>query len=133
MFVPLKQMKNFKAYFIIPAAPEMVYLALTTAETIRLWTGDEVVMVAEPDTEFSLWEGAIVGRNLSFEPDRKIEQQWYFGEQVEPSVVTIKLHPHKQGTSMEVRQSNIPDEEYKDIADGWHNVYAASLIDFYTE
>lgn len=126
-------MKDYKAYFIIPAEPELVYLALTTAETIRLWTGDEVVMVAEVDTEFSLWDGAIVGKNLSFEPGKKIQQQWYFGEQQEPSIVTIKLHLHKQGTSMEVRQSHIPDEDYDDIVDGWRTVYAASLIDFYTE
>ncbi|MBK1441029.1 SRPBCC domain-containing protein [Parapedobacter sp. ISTM3] len=126
-------MKDYKAYFIIPAPPEQVYLALTTAETIRLWTGDEVVMVAQPGTEFSLWDGAIVGKNLSFEPGRKIEQQWYFGEQEEPSIVTIKLHEHKHGTSMEVRQSNIPDEEYDNIVDGWRTEYAASLIDFYAD
>jgi len=126
-------MKDYKAYFIIPAAPELVYLALTTAETIRLWTGDEVVMAAEPGTEFSWWDGAIVGKNLSFEPGKKIEQQWYFGEQQEPSIVTIKLHPHKQGTSMEVRQTHIPDEDYADIVDGWRTVFAASLIEFYTE
>ena len=126
-------MKDYKAYFIISATPELVYLALTTAETIRLWSGDEVVMPAVPDTEFSRWDGAIVGKNLSFEPGTKIEQQWYFSEQEEPSIVTIKLHPHKQGTSMEVRQSNIPDEDYDEIVDGWRTEYAASLIDFYTE
>ncbi|SFC04045.1 Uncharacterized conserved protein YndB, AHSA1/START domain [Parapedobacter composti] len=126
-------MRDYKAYFIIPAEPEMVYLALTTAETIRLWTGDEVVMVAEPETEFSLWDGAITGKNLSFEPGKKIEQQWYFGDQETPSIVTIKLHAHKRGTSMEVRQTNIPDEAYDEIVDGWQTVYAASLIEFYTE
>ncbi len=126
-------MKDYKAYFIIPAPPELVYLALTTELTIRLWTGDEAVMEAVPDTEFSLWGGAIVGKNLSFESDKKIEQQWYFGEDELPSIVTIKLHPHKQGTSMEVRQTNIPDEAYDDIVDGWGTVYVASLIDFYEE
>ncbi|MFC3197402.1 SRPBCC domain-containing protein [Parapedobacter deserti] len=126
-------MKDFKAYFIIPASPAHVFLALTKAETIRLWTGDEAVMIPEPGTEFSLWGGAIVGKNLSFEPGKKIEQQWYFGEQELPSIVTIKLHEHKQGTSMEVRQSNIPDEDYDDIVDGWRTEYVSSLIDFYTE
>ncbi len=126
-------MKAYKEYFIVPAPPEMVFLALTTAETIRLWTGDEVEMVAEPGTEFSLWDGAITGKNLAFDPGKKVEQQWYFGEQEAPSVVTIKLHPHKQGTSMEVRQSNIPDEAYDELVDGWRTEYMASLIDFYTE
>lgn len=125
-------MRDFKAYFIIPAEPAEVYLALTTEITINLWTGEEATMIAEPGTEFSMWSGAIVGKNLSFIKDKEIVQQWYFGENT-ASVVTVRLHEHKRGTSMEVRHSDIPDEAYEDIADGWYNTYAASLIDFYRE
>ncbi|MCA1480924.1 SRPBCC domain-containing protein, partial [Bradyrhizobium sp. NBAIM08] len=88
-------MKDFKKYFIIPASPEEVYLALTLPNTIRLWTGEVAEMSTEPGSEFSLWEGSITGRNISFEESRKIVQQWYFGEQEDSSIVTIKLHPHK--------------------------------------
>jgi len=72
-----------------------------------------------------------VGMNLEFEKNKKIVQQWYFGEQEEASVVTIKLHSHAQGTSVEVRQTNIPDADYEDIAEGWINTYMASLQEFY--
>lgn len=124
-------MRDFKKYFIIPTTPDQVYLALTTEATIQLWTGDKAEMKAEPGTEFSLWDGSIVGKNLEFEPGKRIVQQWYFGDQAEPSMVTIKLHPHAQGTSVEVKQTNIPDEEYDDIVEGWVNTYMASLQDFY--
>jgi activator of HSP90 ATPase len=124
-------MKEFKKYYLIAAKPEEVYLALTTPITIQLWSGEEAVMSTEVNTEFSLWEGSISGKNLEFEKDKKIVQQWYFGEQSEPSIVTIKLHPHDKGTSLEVRQSNIPDQDYDDIVDGWDNIYMASLQDFY--
>jgi activator of HSP90 ATPase len=126
-------MKDFKKYFSIPALPDEVYTALTHEGTIQLWTGDKVQMTAEPGTEFSLWDGSIVGKNLEFEPGKKIVQQWYFGEEGEPSIVTIKLHADKQHTSMEVRQTNIPDEDYEDIVDGWNNQYIESLIEFYEE
>jgi len=126
-------MKDYKDYFIISATPDEVFLALTTESTINLWTGEEATMSAIPDTEFSLWSGSIVGKNLAFEPGKRIEQEWYFGEESDRSIVTIKLHEHKQGTSMEVRQSNIPDEVYEEIVDGWRNTYAAGLIDFYSE
>lgn len=126
-------MKDYKAYFIIPAAPSQVYLALTTETTINLWTGEEATMSPIPGTEFSLWSGSIVGKNLAFEPDKKIEQEWYFGDGPDRSIVTIKLHEHRQGTSMEVRQSNIPDEVYEEIVEGWRDTYAAALVDFYTE
>ena len=127
-------MRDFKKYFIIPAPPEEVYAALTHEGTIQLWTGNQAQMKAEVDTEFSLWDGSIVGKNLEFDEGKKIVQQWYFGEQSEPSVVTIKLHPDKSGhTSMEVRHVNIPDEDYEDIVDGWNHEYIASLIEFYEE
>lgn len=79
-----------------------------------------------PGTEFSMWDGSICGRNLEFEKDQKIVQEWYFGEE-ENSLVTIKLHPHKGGTSMEVKQTNIPDEAYENIAEGWVEDYFDNL------
>jgi activator of HSP90 ATPase len=126
-------LKDFKKYFIIPGPPEEVYRALTVATTIELWTGDKAEMNPVPGTEFSLWDGSIVGKNLEFEENKKIVQQWYFGDQEEQSIVTIKLHAHEQGTSMEVRQTNIPDDDYEDITEGWTHSYAAGLIEFYDE
>lgn len=126
-------MKDFKKYYIIPAPPEDVYLALTFAPTIQLWTGDKVEMVPEPETEFSLWDGSIVGKNLEFETGKKIVQQWYFGEQAEKSIVTIKLHTDERGTSVELRHTNIPEEAYDDIVEGWDNIYFTSLREFYEE
>lgn len=127
-------MKDFKKYFMIPVDPEQLYRTLTNPATVQLWAGADAVMSEEPDSEFSLWEESIVGKNLEFEPGKKIVQEWYFGEDAEaPSIVTIKLHEHKQGTSMEVRQTNIPDDVYEEITEGWEEVYIASLLDFYSE
>lgn len=124
-------MKDFKKHFIIPAPPEEVYAALTNPATIQLWSGEPAEMSATPDTEFSLWEGSIVGLNLEFEEGKKIVQEWYFGEQEEPSIVTIILHPDKKGTSAELKHTNIPDEAYQDIVQGWQEAYFGALIDFY--
>jgi activator of HSP90 ATPase len=124
-------MQDFKKYYIIPEEPEIVYQALTNAATIKLWTGEESEMSTEPNSEFSLWEGSIVGKNLEFEQGKKIVQQWYFDGQDEPSIVTIKLHVHKDGTSAELRHTNIPDEAFDDITDGWTNTYFRSLSEFY--
>lgn len=126
-------MKDYKKHYVITAPPEDVYRALTLPATIQLWTGEKAVMSTEPGSEFSLWDGSIEGQNLEFEADRKIVQQWYFGEQEEPSIVTIILHPHKKGTSAELRHTNIPDEDYDNITEGWNEAYFGALIDFYTE
>ena len=126
-------MKDFKKYYIIPAKPAEVYLALTKPATIKLWTGQKAEMSTEPGSEFSLWDDSIAGRNIAFEEGKKIVQEWYFGDQEEESIVTIKLHPHKNGTSIELRHTNIPDSEYDDLVEGWNETYFGSLIEFYEE
>lgn len=123
-------MKTFKKYFLLPAPPEEVYLALTNPKSIMLWTGDWAEMSEEPGSEFSLWDGSIVGKNLEFEPNKKIVQQWYFGEETEDSIVTIKLHAQGEQTSVEVEHTNIPDADFKPISEGWNDSYIAGLIDF---
>jgi len=122
-------MKTFKKYEYLPAPPEEVYLALTKAQSIQLWTGAEVEFTAE----FSFWEGDIVGKNLEFEYGKRIVQQWYFGEDNEPSIVTIKLHPDRKGTSLEFLQTNIPDEDYEDFTAGIQEHFIGGLADFFEE
>lgn len=126
-------MKEYKKYYIVPASPEEIYKALTTEITIRLWTGDAVEIDPREGGEFSMWDGTITGKFIQLEPFNKIVQQWYFGEQEDASIVTIKLHEDKRGTSLELRHINIPDEAFEDIIEGWNNTYMASLIEFYEE
>lgn len=124
-------MKDFKKYYIIPAAPEEVYEALTNPTVLETWTGEPAEMSTAPDSEFSLWEGSIVGKNLEFVENKLIRQLWYFGEQEEDSIVLIKLHPHKYGTSVELKHTNIPDQDFDDITEGWNDTYFGSLENFF--
>lgn len=125
-------MKDYKKYYLLPAAPEEVFLALTNPISIEIWTGEQAEMAAIPGSDFSLWDGSIQGKNLEFEEGKKIVQQWYFGDQAEESIVTIKLYPDKQGTSAELRHTNIPDDDYNDIVEGWTTAYFGSLEEFFS-
>jgi activator of HSP90 ATPase len=124
-------MKDFKKYYHIPATPEEIYIALTNPLTIELWTGESAQMSTEPGSEFAMWEESIVGKNLEFEENKKVVQQWYFDGQPEESIVTIKLHPDKAGTSVELKHTNIPDADYNEIAEGWDSAYFGSLNEFF--
>ncbi len=128
-------MKTYKKYFKITAAPADVYNALTNKAMLEIWTGEDAVMEPEAGTEFSLWEESINGLNLEFEKDHKIVQEWYFGEEDEDkkSIVTIKLHPDKKGTIMEVVQTNVPDEAYRNIAEGWEEDYYQGLNELFEQ
>jgi len=124
-------MKDFKKYYVIPAEPEEVYLALTNPFTIELWSGYKAIMSTDPGSEFELWEGDITGKNLEFVDNKKIVQQWYFGEQEETSIVTIKLFENKKGTQVELNHTNIPDEDYENITEGWNEYYFGAVKEFF--
>lgn len=126
-------MPDFKKYFILNAEPEEVFAALTFQPTIELWTGQKAVFKLEKGAEFSMWDDSIVGKVLDFEVGKWIKEEWYFGESNAPSVVTLKFHAHKQGTSLEVNHVNIPEQDYEDISDGWRQVFIRDLMEFYEE
>mgnify|MGYP006171048391 FL=1 len=124
-------MKDFKKYYTIPAPPEEVYLALTIPLSIKLWSGAEAEMSTIPNSDFSLFDGDIVGKNLAFEENKKIVQQWFFDGQEEESIVTMKIHEHKKGTSIELSHTNIPDDVYEEFVDGWNTSYFGELFEFF--
>ncbi len=123
-------MKDFKKYYTLDAPPQEVYEALTNPVSIRLWTGEDAVMDPIAGSEFSLWDGSITGKNIEFLENKKIVQQWYFGDKDE-SIVTIKLHSHGESTSVELRHTNIPDEDYDEIVEGWNDSYFGNLEEFF--
>ena len=124
-------MKDFKKYYIIHATPPEIYMALTNPFTIRLWTSEEAEMSTVPGSEFSIMGGNIVGKNLEFIENKKIVQEWYFGAEEAASIVTIKLHQDKEGSSVELVHTNIPDEAYDEITRGWDDIYFGSLQEYF--
>jgi len=123
-------MKNIKRYYVLNAEPKDVYNALTNKTMLEIWTGEAAEMEPVPGTGFSLWGGSISGVNIEFEVNAKIVQQWFFDEDVE-SIVSMKLHPHKKGTSLELMHTNIPDEAYENISDGWDEDYFGALNELF--
>jgi activator of HSP90 ATPase len=124
-------MKTFKRTFKINTEPSDIYSALTNPQTIELWSGYPAKMSTEPDSEFSLWEGDITGRNIEFIQDKKVVQEWYFGDQTEKSIVTITIVPDRGNSLIIVEQTNIPDDDFKGIAEGWKEYYFDAISAFF--
>ncbi len=127
----IDNMKTFKKTFRINAEPSDVYAALTNPVTIELWSGYPAQMSAEPGTEFSLWEGDITGRNIELVENSKVVQEWYFGDQEEKSVVTILIAREGESSLVTVEQTNIPDKDFQEIAEGWREYYIGAIIAFF--
>lgn len=125
-------MKNYKKYYKLNASPADIYNAMTNPVMLEIWTGEPAVFKTEANTEFSLWDGSIQGKNIRFEKDKLIEQIWFFDD-VE-SNVTIKLHPSgEEGTSVELRHENIPAEAFDNITLGWDEDYFDSLMELFND
>jgi activator of HSP90 ATPase len=124
-------MKDIKRYYTLQAEPKDVFNALTNKRMLEIWTGESAEMGLEPGSEFSLWGGSISGINIEIEENKKIVQQWSFGEDDEKSIVTMKIHPHKKGTSVELNHTNIPDEAFENISDGWDDDYFGALSELF--
>jgi len=124
-------MKTFKKIFKINAEPSDVYAALTNPYTIELWSGYPAKMSTESGSEFFLWEGDITGRNLEFIQDQKVVQEWFFGDQTEKSIVTIDIRPDGENSLVTVEHSNIPEDDFADISEGWREYYIGAIINFF--
>jgi activator of HSP90 ATPase len=122
-------MKTLHKYFSLDASVADVYNALTNKTMLEIWTGEPVEFEMVPDSEFSLWDGAIMGRNLAFEINRSIKQIWYFDE-IE-SEVELLLHSGKKSTSVELKQNNIPDEAFDNIVEGWSHDFFGALAELF--
>ena len=118
---------DFEYKLVIAADPEEVFAALTNPFQIEIWSGYPADMKAEVGYVFSWWEGDITGVNLEVVPNRRLVQEWFFGEQKEQSLVEIKLKKENGKTLLELRHSHIPDEVYDEITEGWREYYLGSM------
>ena len=76
---------------------------------------------------FSLWEGDICGVNLEVKAILLLVQEWFFGETDHRSIVTIKLKKDGSRTRVELEHTNIPDEVFEEIIEGWKEYYLGSI------
>jgi len=124
-------MKTFKKTYKINAETTDLYAALTNPVTIALWSGYPAVMSAEPGSEFSMWNGDITGRIIELQENKKLVQEWYFGDQNEKSLVTIYLSRDYGSTQVTVEHTNIPDDDFNNISEGWNEYYFGAIQQFF--
>ena len=124
-------MRSFKKTFSINVEPSDIYAALTNPFTIELWSGYHSLMPSKPGEEFNMWDGDICGKIIDLVPDKKVVQEWYFGDREIDSVVTITIAGNGGNSAVTVVQTNIPCEDYQNIEEGWNEYYMGAIKRFY--
>ncbi len=126
-------MKEYRKNIKVGASAEDVYAALTKPFAIELWTGYPAQMSTEAGSEFEMWDGDICGRNLDFEENKLVRQEWYLSEDAE-SIFTIKLTARSNvRTSIYAVLTNIDDDAYAEVSTWMDETYMASLQQFLEE
>ena len=123
-------MKDFKYRVKMKAEMEDVWMAFTSASSMELWTGYSADFKPEAGYEFSLWDGDITGKVLEIIPQEKLVEEWYFeGENVE-SIATLKFFQEKNKVTVELIHTNIPDDAFDNITEGWVEYYLGAIKTF---
>ena len=129
-------MQTIKQTYLIHAPLKEVWEALVNPEYINNWGGGPAKMDSNIGTKFSLWDGTIWGKNIQVVPDKQLVQEWYSQEEKEwkkPSIVTFTLQEEKNGTQVDLLQTDVPDEDGKNIEEGWKEYYLGPLKKYLEE
>lgn len=123
-------MKTIKQEYLINASVEKVWKALVDPKQIGEWGAGPARMNGKVGTKFTLWGGDVHGTNKKVVENKILEQDWFGGDWEEPSKVRFTLAKAGGKTKIELLHENIPDNETKDIDDGWRRYYLGPLKEF---
>jgi activator of HSP90 ATPase len=107
------------------ATPHEVYEIFMDSEKHAELVGAEVKTSKKVGDKFSIYGGEIEGVNLELVPDQKIVQSWRYSDWPEGhySKATFLLKETNGGTKLTFSQTEVPEERYKDISQGWRDYY----------
>lgn len=113
----------------IPAPPEQVYAALLDEKQFTRITGAPAKIESGPGGAFSLFGGAIVGRNVELVPASMVVQAWRVSNWAPGvySMVQFKLLPTGRGTHVVLDQTGFPGNDFHGLTIGWPEHYWTPL------
>ncbi len=117
--------KTIRQTVTFKAQPHAVYEALMDSKKHAQFTGEPARMSRKVGGKFTAYGESLSGTNLELAPDRRIVQSWRSEDWPEGhySRATFTLTPVPGGTRLTFYQSNVPDDQYADIKQGWIDYY----------
>jgi activator of HSP90 ATPase len=117
--------KTLKQSVTIKATPHEVYEALMDSKKHAEFTGGKASISRKVGGKFTAFDGYSEGINLELEPDKTIVQTWRAEDWPEGhySRATFAFTKVAGGTKLSFTQTDIPADQYDDIAQGWKDYY----------
>jgi activator of HSP90 ATPase len=117
----------------LKASPPRIYQVLLSSKDFASFTGAPAEIDPKPGGAFSMFGGAIVGRNVELVPNQRIVQAWRPREDFPEgtySLVKIELKPQGLGTKLILDHTGFPEGHYNHLNAGWHSHYWEPLKKF---
>ena len=119
--------KNIRQQITFKAKTKDVYEALVDSRKHSKFTNSKAKVSRKVGAKFTVFKGALYGRNLEIKPNKKIVQEWCCKMKAWPkdhySRVTFSFSRIKGGTKLILYHSGVPSACHKDIIKGWKNYY----------
>lgn len=114
------------------ATPEAVYEIIMDEKQHASFTSASATIGRKVGDKFSVWSGYATGKNLELVPNKKIVQTWRASDWPDgvESKVTFELIAKNGGCELRFTQEGIPEDQYKDIKQGWIDNYWDLMKDY---
>ena len=131
----MNKKKSIEQEIIIKGTSHEIYEVFMDSKKHSKLTESKAKISREVGGSFSIYEGALSGKNVELIQDKKIVQTWRgSGENWSKgyySTITLVLEPIDKGTLIKFTHSNIPEGAYESVKEGWDNYYWGPLKDMF--
>lgn len=111
---------------LLPGTPEAVFEAYTDPSEHAEFTGSSSSGEAKVGSEFTAWDGYIIGRYTGMVKGKKITHEWKTTEWPDgypPSTVKIILSAKGGKTLLVMTHTRVPKEQAEEYRRGWTEFY----------
>ena len=117
----------------IEADPHEVYEVLIDSEKHSNLTESNAKMSRKIGGKFTAFDNWASGKNIELVQDKKIVQTWRGEDWPEGhySTITFLFKKHGNETIIDFKQTEIPDDVYEDIKQGWIDYYWDKLKEYF--
>jgi len=127
----IKQTVTFNAPSIV------IYKLLMDQKKHAEFTGTSVIMSAQVNGKFRIFDGYCHGYNIELIEGEKIVQAWIFKEDGWPddhySVCTFRLKTIADKTTLIFSQTGVPKHKVESLKDGWKQFYWKPMKAYLTD
>ncbi|MHA1914157.1 MAG: SRPBCC family protein [Promethearchaeota archaeon] len=123
----MKNTKVIEEEVLIKSTAHEIYEAFMDSKIHSKFTESKAIISREVGGNYSVFEGALNGKNVELIQDKKIVQTWRSeGENWEKgyySTITLILEPVDEGTLIKFKHTDVPEGAYESVKEGWTTYY----------